>query len=96
MSLWRSFWMAIGIGLVLLGLQFLVIERATWAKPSESKTISSQGSSDGLLAYLEDEANANPNDFQPDDWVPWAMLTGGAVIIIYSWTIQSGQSNPPE
>ena len=71
----RAFFLAIGIFAFVLGLECLVIEKAV-LKPSP------QGASGGVAqmapAYRE---------IVPPEWAPWSLLSGGAVVMLYSFTI---------
>ncbi|HKD37870.1 MAG TPA: hypothetical protein VKB78_13755 [Pirellulales bacterium] len=64
--MWRSLFLALGIFTLLLGLQALVIDSATFANHGE--------------------ATGN-HDLIPAEWAPWSLLSAGAVVILYSFTL---------
>ena len=78
--MWRAFFMAVGIFLVILGAQFLVVEKLVMA--DSSKSVASAESSGNALT-----AGPRNNDFKPGEGLPWVLLSAGAVIIIYTFTI---------
>jgi hypothetical protein len=61
--MWRSFFLAVGVFLVILGAESLAIDKAILAR--------SQGMT----------------DIVPPEWAPWSLLSAGAVVILYSFTI---------
>ncbi|MEN1678495.1 MAG: hypothetical protein AAGJ46_02805 [Planctomycetota bacterium] len=69
--MWRSLFLAIGAYAAILGAEALAIEKAV-LKP---KT----GASGQVLAASQEVV--------PPDWAPWSLLAGGAVIVLYSFTI---------
>ena len=70
--MWRAFFLAIGICLLILGTECLVIDKA-------------------VLAVTKDQAApnliGNPRVITPYEWTPWSLLTGGVVVILYSFTV---------
>ncbi len=65
--MWRSLFLAVGIFMLLLGLEAMAIDQATVTNPSE------EGSGSVTLT--------------PADWVPWSLVSAGAVTILYSYTL---------
>jgi len=61
--MWRSFFLAVGITLIIIGVECLFVDSAMMA------------------------AEDGPKPFTPPDWAPWSMLSGGAIVILYSFTI---------
>ncbi|MCH8046337.1 MAG: hypothetical protein IID44_21730 [Planctomycetes bacterium] len=69
----RAFFLAMGISTAIVGLEFLAVDKAT------------------IISQV-DAAGGGPPKAQvreiiPPDWVPWALLTAGIVVVIYSFTI---------
>lgn len=69
--MWRALFLAVGAYSLLLGAEALAIEKAV-LKPK----------TDGLGQVL-----APAQEITPPDWAPWSLLAGGAVIVLYSFTI---------
>jgi hypothetical protein len=60
--MWRAFFLATGLFAVILGVECMLIDRASWAGPSGGEMI-------------------------PPEWIPWSLLSTGAVVILYSFTL---------
>jgi hypothetical protein len=72
--MWRSFFLAIGIYLIIAGAECLGVDRVYMRAQGEpAKTA----------------APAKPADqeFPPEPWLPWSLLSTGAVVCLYSFTI---------
>jgi hypothetical protein len=72
--MWRSFFLAIGIFLCILGVECLGIEKAVLDGPG------APASGFGALG-------ASPREIAPPEWAPWTLMSGGAVVLLYSFTI---------
>lgn len=59
--MWRSFFLAMGLFALILGIECMVIDRASWA--------------------------GRGGEVSPPDWAPWSLMSGGAVVILYSFTL---------
>ena len=81
--MWRTFFLSIGIALAIFGGEFLVVEKAIWDKPAENSDIQQVA---GYLMDEEDEDKAS-KEFHPEPWIPWAMISSGAVIILYTMSV---------
>lgn len=79
--MWRGFFLAVGITLCVLGGECLVVDRVVWADTSPMPPQSSIG------GYPQGPGVAASRDFKPPEWAPWTLLTGGAVVILYSFSI---------
>ncbi|HZZ27560.1 MAG TPA: hypothetical protein VFE46_06085 [Pirellulales bacterium] len=66
--MWRSFFLAIGLFLLVLGAESMVIDQATLTNPSS-------------------ESGPAEITVSPPDWVPWSLVSAGAVTILYSYTL---------
>lgn len=82
--MWRTFFLSVGIALAIFGAEFLVVEKAVWAKEAEESDVQQ------VAGYLVDDNETEKEvqeDFQPQPWVPWAMLSSGAIVILYCVSI---------
>jgi hypothetical protein len=68
----RAFFLAMGIFAFVLGLECLVIEKAV-LNPSR----------EGALAQMTPAYR----EVVPAEWAPWSLLSAGAVVMLYSFTI---------
>jgi hypothetical protein len=69
--MWRSLFLALGAYCCLLGVEALAIEKA-------------------VLTIQSTDIHGRPagvREVIPPDWAPWTMLAGGAVVMLYSFTI---------
>jgi hypothetical protein len=66
--MWRSFFLALGVYVCLLGVQAIAVERAV-LKPEVASEVGVQ------------------REIVPPDWAPWSLMAGGAVVVLYSFTI---------
>ncbi len=77
--MWRAFFLAIGVFLVILGVECLGVERVC------------------LKVHDKPPAPVSPFDTEPSvgaqktitppPWAPWSLLSSGAVMCLYSFTI---------
>ncbi len=77
--MWRAFFLAIGIYVMLLGVQCLGVEKVN-LKMREAPPAPS-----GLFD-TEPKVGARVQ-FVPPPWAPWSLLSFGAVVCLYSFTI---------
>ncbi len=78
--MWRSFFLAVGICLCIWGLECLVVEKAILA--GEVK----QAETD-IDAVFSAAPPATQRELTPPEWAPWSLMSSGAVVILYSFTI---------
>ena len=80
--MWKSFFLAVGIFTCIMGLECMVLDRATLTDAaaltqnvshSEEGTSVARGSVDKELTWPE--------------WLPWSLLSSGAVVIIYAFSL---------
>jgi hypothetical protein len=72
----RSFFLAVGISALLLGVECLVIERAEL-----------HGEDSTTLAGFARRAAPSYQEVEPPEWAPWSLMSVGAVVILYTITI---------
>jgi hypothetical protein len=72
----RAFFLAIGMSATILGVECLVIDKAVMY-PSR----------DGGGAAFAQQVVPAYREITPPEWAPWSLLSGGAVVILYSFTV---------
>ena len=77
--MWRAFFLAVGISLVIIGAQCLIVERVVLANSPNAQTQSE--------SLFSDQSAGQSKDITPPDWAPWSLMAAGAVVMIYSFTI---------
>jgi len=78
--MWRAFFLAAGIFSVVIGGQCLVVDRyvmASQAAPLEATPAS----------LFNAPPPAMQREIKPAEWAPWTFLSVGAVVILYSLTL---------
>ncbi len=80
--MWRAFFLAIGVYLVLLGAQCLAVEKFVLKarEPVAPKT--------DLFGNPQPQLGPR-RVIDPPDWAPWSFMSTGAVVCLYSFTIPS-------
>ena len=74
--MWRALALALGVTIGILGAESLLIDKVVLAGPR----ISQEG---GVLS----SSPSRTREITPPEWAPWTLLSAGAVIILYSFTI---------
>ena len=69
----RSLFLALGLYCFLLGLECLVIDKA-FLNAGRASVQSFSGTAMG-------------REVTPADWAPWSLMSGGAVVMLYTVTI---------
>jgi hypothetical protein len=77
--MWRAFFLAVGVFLVILGVECLGVERVQLRihdKPSAP-----------VSPFDTEPREGAPKQIMPPPWAPWSLLSSGAVMCLYSFTI---------
>jgi len=77
--MWRSLFIGIGIMTLIFGIECLLIDSATL-----------YGAGDATAANFMDPSGAPSSStrvWRPQEWFPWALLSTGAIIVLYSFTL---------
>jgi len=85
--MWRAFFCAIGIVLIIMGIECLLIDSAVLvAGVLDDPTIQFQQQSGGLFS----PPIQKPVDrvFRPSEWFPWSLLATGAITLLYSISLR--------
>ncbi len=82
--MFRSFALAVGITMCLIGAECLLIEKVVWA----SEQAPAETTQRSPIGFLNSSTPQTTNkEFVPPEWMPWSLLSAGAVTILYSFTI---------
>ena len=83
----RSFFLAIGISLAILGAECLVVDKAVLAL-SPSKNSEAPFSFGNMpLKNPFTHVPINRREVKPPEWAPWTLLAAGFVVSLYSVTV---------
>lgn len=85
--MWRAFFSAIGIVLLILGVECLLIDSAVLAAGVVDDPMPLQNA--GLFGAAPPQMAAN-RVFRPAEWIPWSLLASGAVVLIYAVSLRRG------
>jgi hypothetical protein len=80
---WRAFFFAVGIMLIIVGIECLLIESATIASEQAPPIKVEKG------WFQPPEMIPGPKSrvIVPKEWIPWSSLASGALILLYSFTL---------
>ncbi len=84
--MWRAFFCAIGIVLLILGVECLLIDSAILAAGVVDDPMPVQNA--GLFGATNVGANTANRIFRPAEWIPWSLLASGAVTLLYSVSLR--------
>ncbi len=77
--MWRAFFLAIGFFLIILGVECLGVERVT---------LKIHDAPPPPVSPFDTEKKAGPKkQLNPPPWAPWSLMSTGAVMCLYSFTI---------
>jgi hypothetical protein len=77
--MWRAFFLAIGFAVMILGIECLGVERVTLKMHDDPPP---------PVSPFDTETKVGPQkQFIPPPWAPWSLLSSGAVVCLYSFTI---------
>ena len=79
--MWRAFFLAIWLSLVILGAEFMAVEQVELHKAPP------EGSAINTLANMTSMEAINATTLVPPEWAPWLLFSAGAVVMLYSFTI---------
>ena len=77
----RALFLAIGIFVVVLGAQCLVVDRFVLAGEARPEP---------AAAYAFQPQLEKSKEVIPAEWAPWTLLSTGAVMVLYSLTLNRG------
>ena len=83
--MWRALFLALGIYACIFGGECLVVDSYVMAGEA---TMSPSGNSSSL--FQSSTPMAANRDWKPAEWAPWSLLSTGAIVILYSITLNRG------
>jgi hypothetical protein len=87
-TMWRSFFCAIGIVLIILGIECLLIDSAVLvAGVMDDPNPQVQQQSGGLFSTPV-QNTATDRIFRPSEWFPWSLLATGSIVLLYSISLR--------
>jgi hypothetical protein len=77
--MWRAFFIALGVMAIIVGLESLVIESANF--------YTDRGGNAQEFLDPSRIAGQSTITWRPQEWFPWLVLSVGALIVIYSFSL---------
>lgn len=77
--MWRAFFFAVGAMMVIVGIECLLIDSATFVPEQGPVPIN-----DGWLQKPQGYTFAEGKTVKPQEFVPWSLIASGTVIILYA------------
>jgi hypothetical protein len=75
--MWRALFIAIGLTACILGVECMLIDKAILIERGAAEP-----AINGALA-----PPPGKRELVPPDWAPWSLLSAGAVVMLYSFTL---------
>jgi hypothetical protein len=79
--MWRSFFLAAGVFLVLLGAQCLGVQKFVL------KTRAPAAKTEGSWISSNEPRVGAQKEVTPREWAPWSLMSTGVVVCLYSFTL---------
>ena len=76
--MWRALFLAMGLYCCLLGVEALAIDKAVLVAREETVSQSAFGAL---------SRKAPQREVVPPPWAPWSLISAGAVVVLYSFSI---------
>jgi len=76
--MWRAFFLAIGIYLIILGVECLAVDHVSLRLHDDPPPATSMDAAPTLGPQKQ---------FAPAPWMPWSVMSTGIVVCLYSFTI---------
>jgi hypothetical protein len=84
---WRAFFFAVGIMLLIIGVECLLIDSATLGgRRTETMQVTNNWLQPPQQAV---QLQAGGKTINPPDWMPWSFIFSGGVVVLYSMTLPS-------
>ncbi|MDA8746408.1 hypothetical protein N9N28_17430 [Rubripirellula amarantea] len=77
--MWRSIFLALGIMAIIVGAECLVIDSANMYSANETRPSS--------FINPAGSPSATAKVWRPKEWMPWMLLAGGTITILYAFTL---------
>ena len=92
MDITRNQWFMAGLVFLLLGGQFRMIDSVVLTpevtKFLAERTGNTMAAASNMLGSLVNVDAAPPKTFQPPDWVSWALISVGAVLVLHALSMK--------
>ena len=100
--MWRPLFLALGAGLLMLGIESLVLDHAVVAQDSflgrrfQEERVEVVRDEYGFEVGKRKVKVPVTKTISPPEWAPWSMMSSGAVILLYALASGMGSSGSDE
>lgn len=84
-TMWRAFFCALGIMLMIMGIECLLIDSAILVQTVAEEPMQQQGAIGGFFNAPQTQ---NDRIFRPSEWFPWSLLACGAIVFLYAVSLR--------
>jgi len=88
--MWRAFFCAVGIVLIIIGIECLLIDSAVLVAGVMDDPSTQRQQQTGGLFSSPIQATSD-RVFRPSEWFPWSMLASVAIVLLYSISLKRDQ-----
>ncbi len=88
--MWKSFFLATGFFLLLLGAETLVVQKFAMANGSRVPAIVSEMGTPAASPAWISPGSTGPllrREVRTRDWMPWSLLAAGAITVLYTLSL---------
>lgn len=89
--MWRAFFCAVGIVLIIMGIECLLIDSAILVAGVLDDPIPQIQQPTGGLFSPPVQTTVD-RVFRPSEWFPWSLLASGAIVLLYSISLRKNVS----
>jgi hypothetical protein len=90
-NMWRAFFCAVGIVLIIMGIECLLIDSAVLvAGVIDDPTLNVQQQTGGF--FSAPIQSTGDRIFKPSEWFPWSLVATGAIVLLYSISLRRTNS----
>ena len=88
--MWKSFFLAIGIFLLVLGTETLIVTKFVMADGNRvPRIVSGQGSQNTAGPFIQTGYSSLKREIMTKDWMPWCLLAAGAITVMYTCSLHN-------
>jgi len=86
LAMWRSLFLALGTMMIVVGIEAMLIDSATVYAAAESSA----------TEFMDPSAPpaVKTKVIKPGEWTPWVILSVGAIVVLYAFTLPQRWHRP--
>jgi hypothetical protein len=84
-TMMRAFFAAVGIYLVIVGVECLVLDSAVFVAGVMDEPVNN--SSAGM--FSSPSPSTGSRIFKPSEWFPWSLIACGSIVLLYSVSLRN-------